>query len=149
MLGCISQFLLWRKLPDNIANKRFRKAVIETHVALGQPQPQFSEQTVWGALDTLNQLRNEIVHHKAQDLTRNGRIVAIIDGLTKGGVISRSDPSPTWEERVLIPSVAVWAHNAVGRAIITLETFEHGRARPLELVRHAVERAINGLDELV
>lgn len=144
----LSEFIQRRRLSESIAYKSFKDAIVETQITLGYSKPSFSENTVWGRLNTVHLIRNELVHHKTLAYPQNKKVVTIIDRLKRAGLIIEKENLLTWEEQVLTPSVAVWTCEVVGQAIMELESLKQGRTRSLEWVKRSVTQAIRHLQGL-
>jgi len=130
----LSEFVEWRGLPQRIKHARFRDALIWIYKELSLPPPSFVD-GLWDELALLNDIRNELVHHKAGRFLPGQSPGGLIKRLvTKGVLAAKPSAEGTWEAVVSSESIARWACAVVGRSIAHMECTSHNRRRSLLIV---------------
>jgi hypothetical protein len=132
-----NEFIGWRKLPSRLLERNFRSTLIGIFEALDEPPPNFEKNEVWFFLNTLNDLRNELVHHKAKPWAGGKSPRNLLSRLRAIGLVAVA-PQLEWESQVLKKSVASWACATVGKAIVELESIPNKRSRALTHVRELI-----------
>ena len=138
----LSEFIEWRRLSPRIKRARFSDALTRICEELSLPPPSFAG-GLWGELSLLNDIRNELVHHKAARFEAGQSPEGIIERLVAHGVMGKPSSDRTWETMVASEPTARWACTLVGRVIIHLESIPNQRHRSLLIVTNRVNRILS------
>lgn len=144
----VAEFIEWRCLSPNIKSMVIDEAISRIHIDLGLPVPTFRKGSVWRSLQRLNQIRNALVHHKANPMSPSDLPGSWFRELVGSGVIAHHK-NRTWELSVCSPRVAKWSCEVVAEGIIELEAIPTKRRRSIRSVRAGVGAALgrNSIEE--
>jgi hypothetical protein len=141
----ICEFIEWRRLPADLKEKSFKNLLGGVLHAIAGAPATFDEHSVWAELACVNDLRNELIHHKAQTFDGDASPRDILVRL-RGFGVRLNDQQHTWERRCVSPSSATWACKTVARSILELEGVVAGRTRSFRLLRDKISVITSPLD---
>lgn len=141
-----NEFIQTRGLDVNLKGLSLRKYLRKVFDVLGQAAPDESPSSIFGQLILVGQLRNAIVHHKADPLNHGA---APSDLVCKLGELKLCDATASrpWEDVLLNGDTAKWSCRTVRNAILELDSFDFGRIRARTFVPRLIKIATLGLDK--
>jgi hypothetical protein len=138
----INELVEWRNLSPSIKGKSFKKGIENIVFELTGTRPSFECNTIWGAMDLVNDLRNAIVHHKASTFSPGDSPYRLLTRLNQIGIPTANQSSSTWERSAICPNTAAWACRTVGQAIVSVEEIPSKRVRMLIVIKQQIQRSL-------
>ena len=136
----LSEFIEWRDLPNRLKHARFRDALDGIYKEFSLPPPSFAE-GLWSEFSLLNDIRNELVHHKAGRFKPGQSPKSLIERLVSAKVINKPKAIRTWETVISSHATARWACAVAGKSIVHLESISnchYQRYRSLQIVKERI-----------
>lgn len=135
-----AEVIEWRDLPREIKNREFEEGIIALCESLSLAKPTFSERGEWRDLRILNQLRNALVHYKAQSRQPKDTPGWFRELEALGIVLHTS--KRTWERSACTYRVAHWSCEAVALSMMRVERSTVRRRRSLGSVKRSILTAL-------